>query len=437
MGDPVLETVLKMGRDAGFATVEAFQEKILSQECTGIEQPLSLHEVRSDRLLVRVFRETGDPLGLSLSASDSRQVKRGLAELASGSVLDRKKNFAHLLPKGIHRSKLDIYDQGIERWDESQASDLREKIRECLMTFPGMKLRKFQFSRALKKVYLANTLGFFAKYKKTLFQVQVSFMLRDFSLGFSESRTHFADFDPQRLVARAANLLGALAADPEVTTVKAECIIMAPEASAQVLKEFAPGLKLECAGAPGRGIAASSQVSISDNAALDRQPASVPFDDEGTQAGERPLVNKGVSVAAIADIRTAFVRGGCSTGNGFRSEREPFPQVQFSNLYIKPANASLGQLLQQAQKGILVYLVRPKRLERPPGNCLFSAFGFLFSGGEIAQPVHFHFVTSMRSYLLHVLAVSRELRFFHSRANIGSPYLLLQGGLDSGKKFVI
>ncbi len=433
----MLETVLKTGREAGFATVEAFEEKVFSQECEGIEPSLSLHEVRSDRLQVRAFRETGDPLGLSLSASDSRQVKRGLAELASGSVLDRKKNFAHLLPRDVHKTRLDIYDQGIELWDRSQASNLREKVRECLMTFPGMKLRKFQFSRALKKVYLANTPGFFAKYKKTQFQVQVSFMLRDFSLELNESRTHFADLDPQRLVARGANLLGALAADPEVTAVKSECIIMAPEASAQVLKEFAPGLRLNRAGAPSRGIAASSQVSISDNPALDRQPGSVPFDDEGTRAGERPLINKGVSVAAIADIRTAFARGGHSTGNGFRSEREPFPQVQFSNLYVKPANASLGQLLHQAQNGILVYLVKPRRLERPPGHCLFSAYGFFFAGGEIARPVHFHFATTMRSYLLHILAISRELRFFHGRANIGSPYLLLQGRLDAEKKFLI
>jgi len=81
--------------------------------------------------------------------------------------------------------------------------------------------------------------------------------------------------------------------------------------------------------------------------------------------------------------------------------------------------------------------VKPKRLERPPGHCLFSAFGFFFAGGEIARPVHFHFATTMRSYLLHIHAVSRELRFFHSRANIGSPYLLLQGRLDAEKKFLI
>jgi predicted Zn-dependent protease len=428
---------MKTGREAGFSTVEAFGEKILRQESEGADLSLSLHEVQSDRILVRTFRDAGDPLGFSLSAPDARQIKRCFAELASGSVLDRKKNFAPWLPKSVQKIKLDIYDPGIELWDEAQAADLREKVRECLVTFPGLKLKKFQFSRALKKVYLANTRGFFAKYKKTLFQVQVSFMLTDHVLELSESRTHFRNFDPQRLVTRGANLLGALAAGEETMAGGCESIVMSPEASAQVLKEFSSGLKLDRTVARGRGTAASPRLSILDNPALDEQSGSVPFDDEGTTGGEKYLVNKGVALAAAADIRTAFEKGGVSTGNGFRDERGIFPQVQFSNLYIKPSNTSLAQLLRLADKGVLVYLVKRKGSGLPPGEYLFSAYGYFFSAGEITRPVHFHFSTSMRSYLLHILEMSRELRFFHSRANIGSPYLLLQGRHDAEKNIFI
>ena len=433
----MLETILKLGREAGFSTVEAFEEKVRRQESDGADTSLSLHDVESDRVLVRVFRDTGDPLGLNLSAPDSRQVKSGLAGLAAGSVLDRKKNFAQLLPTGAQKVKLSIYDAGIEVWDEAQAADLREKLRECLLTFPGLKLKKYQFSRALKKVYLANTRGFFAKYKKTQFQVQASFMLKDHALELGESRTFFQDFDPQRLVARGANLLGALAADPEPATINGEFVVMSPEASAQVLKEFSPGLKLERSAARGRTTAASARVSIIDHGAMDGQPGSAPFDDEGTAAGEKFLINKGVAVAAVADIRTAFEAGGRSTGNGFRDERGVFPQTQFSNLYIRPANDSLAQLLLQARQGVLVYLVKPRGAGRQPGEFLFSAYGYWFAGNEVARPVHFYFATSMRSYLLHVLSVSRELRFFHSRANIGSPYLLLQGRPGPGNVFLI
>jgi hypothetical protein len=43
----------------------------------------------------------------------------------------------------------------------------------------------------------------------------------------------------------------------------------------------------------------------------------------------------------------------------------------------------------------------------------------------------------MRSYFLRILEVSRELRFFHNRFNIGSPYLLVQGRCDPEKKIII
>jgi predicted Zn-dependent protease len=238
-------------------------------------------------------------------------------------------------------------------------------------------------------------------------------------------------------VARGANLLGALAAEADSLAAGAEMLIMSPEASAQVLKEFSQNFKLGQSGARGRGIAASAKVSILDNPILDEQPGSVPFDDEGTAAGEKYLINKGMFVTAIADIRSGFEKGGRSTGNGFRDERGTFPHVQFSNLYFKPSQVSLAHMLRQVPKGILVYLVKLKGFGQQPGEHAFSAYGYFFANGEITTPVHFNFTTTARSYLLHVLETSRELRFFHSRANIGSPYLLVQGRWNAEKKFLI
>ncbi|MBN2346660.1 MAG: hypothetical protein JXO51_09755 [Candidatus Aminicenantes bacterium] len=422
-----LESVLKAGRDSGYSTVEAFEEKVVLQECDGAEGILALHEVRSDRLLVRAFREAGDPLGFRLSSPDARQVRRGFSELASGSVVDRRKNFAPLLPRSVDPVRLDIYDPEIEAWDGSQASDLRERLRECLVTFPGLSLKGFHLSRALRKVYLANTLGLYSKYRRTIFQAQVRLMDRGCVLEISESRTHFRDIDPQRLVARGASLLNALAAEPEEgIAAGAEILVLAPEAAAQLLKEFSDGLKLQPSASRARGIAASSRVSILDNPLLARQAGSVPFDDEGTAAAEKHLINKGVAVAAVADIRTAFENGGASTGNAFRDERGIFPRVGFSNLYVQPSAQPLARMLQRAEKGVLVHLVKRRDGGRPPGQRLFSAYGHSFAGSEVTRPVHFHFVTSMRSFLLHVLDVSRELRFFPSRGNFGSPYLMLQ-----------
>jgi predicted Zn-dependent protease len=432
----VLETVLKTGREAGFSTVEAFGEKIWRWENEGSDQPLSAHEVQSNRLLARAFRDSGDPLGFSLSNPDARLIKQYFSSLGSASGPDGKKNYAHLLPRTLSKIKLDIYDPGIEDWNETRIAELLEKIRESLVTFPGLKLKKFHFSRILKKVYLANSLGFLAKYKKTHFQILVAFMFRDHVLELSESHIYFSHFNPERLVARAANLLGALTAEPELE-VNQEFFIMSPEASVQILKEFSYGLKLGQLSGKGRVIGASPRVSILDNPALDEQTGSVPFDDEGMAAAEKYLINKGVFVAPISDISTAFAKQKKSSGNGFRDERGIFPQVQFSNLYFKPAVSSLAHLLRAAGRGVLVYLVKLKGFGHSPNEHVFSAYGYFFENEEIGHPVHFHFKTTPRSYFLHILEISRELRFFHNRFNIGSPYLLLQGRCDAEKRIVL
>lgn len=161
----MLEAALKAGREAGFATVEAFIEKVRRQENDGDPLSPSRHEVLLERLSVRAFREAGDPLAACLSAPDLRQVRRLFAELAAGAALDRRKNFALLLPKAVGKVRVDIYDPGIEAWEEGQAADLRERVREALLSFPGLKLKRFLFSRSLRKVYLANSRGFLAKYR--------------------------------------------------------------------------------------------------------------------------------------------------------------------------------------------------------------------------------------------------------------------------------
>ena len=432
----MLDTVLKTGKEAGFSTVEAFGEKIWRWESEGSDQPLSAHEVQSNRLLARAFRETGDPLGFSLSNPDPRLIKQHFSSLGSASSPDNKKNYAHLLPRNVAKIKLDIYDPGIEDWNETQVAELLEKIRESQVTFPGLKLKKFHFSRILKKVYLANSLGFMAKYKKTHFQILVAFKLRDHVLELSESHIYFRQFNPERLVARAANLLGALTAEPTLQPSQ-EFFIMSPEASVQMLKEFSSGLRLDQLSGKGRIIGASAKVSILDNPVLAEQTGSVPFDDEGIMAEEKYLINKGMFIAPVSDIRSAFARQKKSSGNGFRDERGIFPQVQFSNLYFKPSVSSLPHLLRAAGKGILIYLVKLKGFGNSANEYVFSAYGYFFEKEEITRPVHFLFKTSMRSYFLHILEVSRELRFFHIRFNIGSPYLLLHGRCDSENKITI
>ena len=178
-----------------------------------------------------------------------------------------------------------------------------------------------------------------------------------------------------------------------------------------------------------------SILNVIDNPTLEGQVGSVPFDDEGVQSEEKYLLRKGSFTTVISDICTAFRHHTTSTGNGFRSERSLFPASGFSNLYIKPTVLPLRNLMSDAGQGVLVSLLKLKSVEKD--GSLFSAYGYRFNGGDLQEPVHFYLKTSIRSYFLKILKVSKEIKFFYSSANIGSPYILLEARRKSDQLFEI
>jgi predicted Zn-dependent protease len=234
-------------------------------------------------------------------------------------------------------------------------------------------------------------------------------------------------------VSRAFNLLNAVT-DNTAVPGQNSFFVFAPEASAFILREFSRYLRID--GEKKKvDFSFPTILNVVDDPLLDRQVDSVPFDDEGVQGGERFLIRKGKMIDTISNIRTAFENKSESSGNGFRNERSIFPGVRFSNLYIKPTILPLNNLMQDAHRGILVALLKLKRIEKE--QYLFSAYGYRFENNELCEPVHFYFKTSFLSYFLNILKVSKELRFFHTAYNIGSPYLLAEASYKSDNIFEI
>ncbi|MCP4217987.1 MAG: hypothetical protein GY765_25310, partial [bacterium] len=132
----------------------------------------------------------------------------------------------------------------------------------------------------------------------------------------------------------------------------------------------------------------------------------------------------------ISDVRRAHAAGTVSTGNGFRSERSLFPNLRFSNLYIKPTVLPLKNLLEDAGRGVLVSLLKLKSVEKD--HYIFSAYGYIFNGDQIGEPVHFFIKTAFPGYFLNVVKVSKGLKFFSSVSNIGSPYVLVKAKKKNG-----
>jgi predicted Zn-dependent protease len=233
---------------------------------------------------------------------------------------------------------------------------------------------------------------------------------------------YFSHIDPFKMISRAFNLLNSLAEGPHLLK-KNEFLVLSPESSTLILKEFAQYFKCHPP-AKQTDMQFPAVLSIADDAMLDFLPGSAPFDDEGMETSETYLIKKGKMEQKISDINSAFALGQPSTGNGFRLNRAIFPEINFSNLYIKPSVLSLKNLMKRSVNGILVSLIKLKFIELE--DYIFSAYGFRYQNDELLEPVHFYFRTNFLSYFLNILNVSKEIKFFYHDYNIGSPYILVK-----------
>lgn len=437
-----MQTLLGEGEKTGFATVEAFGEAMDKWEyhCFPDDVPV-VHSVETRRATVRAFWETGDPVGFTLSHPDQAAIKSAFSTVYSTHLPGQEKNPRLELPGAIKKRAPAIYDQSIDKVDLKAFNRLMERIDEVLLSpaFKGLKMQEVRLARTLKKVYIANSGGLAAKYRKTFFTLLLSFAMGDNRIDISENRVFFHRIEPHKIIGRAYNLLNSLTDAPApFSSAKAPNLplILSPEASAFILKEFSNYFKMG-ADTEITGIHYPSILNVVDHPLMDDQPGSAPFDDEGVQGKSSGtyLIKKGVFEKGIADIATAFRFGAASTGSGYRNPRSPFPFTRFSNLFIKPTVLPLKNLMSDAGEGIMVLLLRLKSIDKE--GYLFSAYGYRFSGGEIGEPVHFYFKTTFRSYFLNILKVSKEIRFFYSAYNIGSPYLLLEARHKTGGTFTI
>jgi PmbA protein len=433
-----VQALLEQGTQTGFKAVEAFGEVLEKQEYECFpEEPPGLHTVETERVTVRAFWDSGDPVGFSLSKPNPESIKSAFFKIYASQLPDEKENFADQLPAAAKKAKIAIFDESVDKVDIHTFNEFIDRISEIMVSFPfqGLKIGKIHLAKSLKKIYIANSKGLNTKYRKTNFQMILSFILGQNRMETRENRVYFHQFEPYKMISRAFNLLGSLTGIG-VSAARHMALILSPEASAFILREFSGSFKID---APHRAeignIHYPSILNVIDNPMMDGQVGSVPFDDEGVQGEERYLIQKGVLTTAVSDISTASRFHTASTGNGFRNGRSLFPAIGFSNLYIKPTILSLRNLMNDAGQGVLVSLLKLKALDKE--GSVFSAYGYRFNGGDLLEPVHFYLKTSFRSYFLKISKVSKEIKFFYSSANIGSPYILAEARRKSGLLFEI
>ncbi|WGV25203.1 TldD/PmbA family protein [Halotia branconii] len=83
-------------------------------------------------------------------------------------------------------------------------------------------------------------------------------------------------------------------------------------------------------------------------------PYSCPFDDEGTPTTPLVFIQDGILQHFYCDRTTGRQLGTDTTGNGFRPDLGSYPSPGLFNLLIQPGAASLQDLIEQLDDGLIV-----------------------------------------------------------------------------------
>lgn len=95
-------------------------------------------------------------------------------------------------------------------------------------------------------------------------------------------------------------------------------------------------------------------LSVLDDGLLPFGVYSSAFDDEGVPRRKTEIVTKGVLKGFLHNSFTANKANTTSTGNAYRQDYTALPTVLSSNLIIKPGNKTMGQMISEIDKGIVI-----------------------------------------------------------------------------------
>ena len=143
------------------------------------------------------------------------------------------------------------------------------------------------------------------------------------------------------------------------------------------------------------------------------------FDNTGKKTSYKEIVKNGIFTKALYDSKTAKIDKVEVTGNDYG-------EISVRNMYIKPGNKSLDELIKSIDKGILVDFVGGLHAGINPinGNISIQSEGYYIENGQKKYATKlFILVTNIMELLNNVIDISNNIEFYYQ--DTASPDLLL------------
>lgn len=182
---------------------------------------------------------------------------------------------------------------------------------------------------------------------------------------------------------------------------------------------------------------ASSKITIRDDAILENNVGSVPFDSEGVKCRNKTIIEEGKLKTFLYNLKTAYKDGVSSTGNGFRASYRSSVQTTCTNFYIEKSGKSPKMLLAMLGDGLYITEIAGLHsgANTISGDFSLSAEGFYVEKGKIKRPVEqITIAGNFYEMLKNIEEVGSDLRFIMPSAvgRIGSPMILVKKMAISG-----
>lgn len=438
--------LFKAGYDAGLMDMEVYVVKNDNFSCKVFEQNVDAYSVsKTQGLSFRGVYEGKMGYTYTEKCDDSSIPFIINSVIENASVIEKEEN-EELYAGDKDYVSLDLYQDSFNDVTALEKINFLKAVeRECLALDSRVKSVDYcSFSNGSTEVMLKNTKGLDVSERQNFAYAYVSVLVSENGENKNDGdfiiSTDFNDYEAKsfakKIVDSALAQLGSTKVKSGTYPIVLKNLVASDILEAMsgifsadaVLKDLSR-LKDQL----GKQVA-NSLVTLIDDPHLPNGLGSSAFDGEGVATYKKEIITDGILQTYLHSLTTAKVFQTTSTGNASRASFKSSVNISPSNMYIKPQDASLNDLLKTASNGIYITDVQGLHcgLNAISGDFSLSANGFLIEEGQLTRPVHEMTIAgNFFDLLKDIEQIGNDLAFGPS--TIGSPTLLIHSLAVAGE----
>ncbi|MBC8016533.1 MAG: TldD/PmbA family protein [Sporomusaceae bacterium] len=178
---------------------------------------------------------------------------------------------------------------------------------------------------------------------------------------------------------------------------------------------------------------ACDNITMIDDPLLEETPGAAAFDAEGYPTKKLEIIKKGTLLSFMHNQKTARKAGTESTGHAAKSGYSGVVSVGPHNFYLQPGDASLTDLIEKTDNGILIIELQGTNagINTVSGDFSLYAIGLLIENGVLGRPINQITVSGNLYEMLHnIEEVANDLQI---KGTVSSPSIKVKSLTVAGK----